>query len=292
MAMYFKLLTENAYIQRGNYSVSELYSTTGDNFLVYNPTQPNLVAFPQSFYREWSTVTSTEYDWGAYATGLQVAESTDFVLPTVTRRTLLYFFDLRSTAERRTLVETTKTADELVAQGVIASDGVIAFNTFEDYVEKFTPAGRLDFGGTGTPVLPDGITVSNVSELYSYNATIDGVNLDLSNEPQPVQVYVSPTWINNQFPIFDRLYFADDLVRFANGTYAINAYQNKPLRQVRWFGGVPSENIAAINRVGTSLDYSTKKYTQTNTLTEQNITENGQEYFGADSYNVVNLKRS
>jgi hypothetical protein len=199
--------------------------------------------------------------------------------------------DRRGTAERRTLVETEKTAAQLVAQGIIASDGIVAFNTFEEYVEKFIQAGRFDFGGMGTPVLPDGITVSQVSELYSYNATIDGVNLDASDEAQPVQVYVSPTWINNERPLFDMVYFLDDNLRYANGTYVVNQFQEKPLRRVRWLGGVPSENIAAINRVGSHLDYSATKYTQVASVSDVAFTENGVTYLNADSYNLVNLKR-
>jgi hypothetical protein len=288
--MYFRLLTEDAYVQTGNYNLSEFYNPNGDNFLIYNDVSPTDVAFPTTFTREWATITSPDYDWGAYGTGLQVSSAT-VTLPSVTRRTLLYFFDIRGTAERRTLVETSATAAELVAQGLIASDGAVVLRTKEEYVTDFAFNGRIDFGGTGIPILPNGVTVSQVSELYSYNATIDGVNLDASDEAQPVQVYVSPTWLGNERPLFDKVYFADDNVKFANGTYAINAFQGKPLRQVRWFGGVPSENIAAINRAGSALDYSTTKYTQAASVSEVKITENGQEFENADAYNVVNLKR-
>lgn len=288
--MYFRLLTEDAYIQTGNYGISEFYNPNGDNFLYYNDVAATDVAVPSTFSREWATVTSPDYDWGAYGTGLMTSKAT-VTLPSVTRRTLLYFFDIRGTAERRTLVETSATAAELVAQGIIASDGEVVLRTKEEYVSSFAPSGRIDFGGSGAPVLPSGITVSQVSELYSYNATIDGVNLDASDAAQPVQVYVSPTWLGNERPLFDQVYFADDNVKSANGTYAINAFQGKPLRQVRWFGGVPSENIAAINRSGSALDYSTTKYTQAASVSEVKITENGQEFENTDSYNVVNLRR-
>jgi hypothetical protein len=288
--MYFKLLTEDAYVQTGNYSLSEFYNQNGDNFLFYNETTPSDVQFPTTFTREWATITSPDYDWGAYGTGLQVS-SANVGLPGVTRRTLLYFFDIRGTAERRTLVETSSTAAQLVAQGLLASDGHTIALTKEEYVDRFAPSGRVDFGGSGVPLLPNGVTVSQVSELYSYNATISGVNLDASDVAQPVQVYVSPTWLGNERPLFDQVYFADDNVKFANGTYAINSFQGKPLRQVRWFGGVPSENIAAINRQGGELSYATSKYSQTLTVSDVAIGENGVEYVNADSYNVTNLKR-
>jgi hypothetical protein len=288
--IYFKLLTEDAYVQTGNYNLAEFYNPNGDNFLFYNDVAPTDVSFPTTFNREWATITSPDYDWGAYGTGLQVSNAT-ITLPSVTRRTLLYFFDIRGTAERRTLVETASSAVDLMSQGILSSDGQTIALTKEEYIERFAYEGRLDFGGSGVPVLPNGVTVSQVSELYSYNATIDGINLDASDVAQPVQVYVSPTWLGNERPMFDQVYFADDNVKFANGTYAINAFQGKPLRQVRWFGGVPSENIAAINRAGGSLDFSNSKYTQTLTVSDSNITENGVEYINADSYNVTNLKR-
>jgi len=288
--MYFKLLTEDAYVQKGNYNLTEFYNQNGDNFLYYNDVAPTDVQFPTTFTREWATITSPEYDWGAYGTGLQVSRA-DVTLPSVTRRTLLYFFDIRGTAERRTLVETAASAADLVSQGLISSDGRTVALTKEEYVSLFTPDGRVDFGGSGVPLLPDGVTVSQVSELYSYNATIAGVNLDASDNAQPVQVYVSPTWLGNDRPLFDQVYFADDNVKFANGTYAINAFQGKPLRQVRWFGGVPSENIAAINREGGSLDFSSSKYSQTLTVSDVALNENGVEYVNVDAYNVTNLKR-
>lgn len=288
--IYFKLLTEDAYVQKGNYNLTEFYNPNGDNFLYYNDVAPTDVQFPETFTREWATITSPDFDWGAYGTGLQVSNAT-VTLPSVTRRTLLYFFDIRGTAERRTLVETASTAAELVAQGLLSSDGQTIALTKEEYIDRFQFNGRIDFGGTGIPILPTGVTVSQVSELYSYNATIDGVNVDASDQAQPVQVYVSPTWLGNERPLFDKVYFADDNVKFANGTYAINAFQAKPLRQVRWLGGVPSENIAAINRAGSELDFSGSKYSQTLTVSDTAISENGVEYINADSYNVTNLKR-
>jgi len=288
--VYFRFLTEDAYIQTGNYAVSETYNANGDNFLIYNSLEQSDVAMPTTFSREWATVTNPDYDWGAYGSGLKTSTAT-ITLPTVSRRTLLYFFNISGTAERRTLVETSLTSSDLMVMGVLNTDFSPVLSTYEEYNERYGVAGRIDFGGTGAPVLPSGISVSSVSELYSYNATIDGVNLDASDAPQPVQVYVSPTWLGNERPLFDAVYFADDNVRFANGTYAINAFQGKPLRQVRWFGGVPSENIAAINRTGSSLDYSTSKYTQTGTVTDAVVSENGVEYVNADSYNVTNLKR-
>jgi len=290
MSIYFRLLTEDAYVQTGNYTLSELYNENGGDALFYNEDAPSTQAMPSTFAREWATITKSGYDWGAYGTGVKVDTAT-VTLPSVARRSLLYMYDIRSTAERRTLVETASSAADLVSQGVIASDGVVVFNTFEEYVENFVQAGRYDFGGTGTPVLPAGMSVSQVSELYSYNATIDGVNLDASDVAQPVQVYVSPTWLGNERPLFDQVYFADDLVKNANGVYAINAYQGKPLRQVRWFGGVPSENIAQINRAGDALNNSNSSYNYTDTVVESGIVEDGQTYTNADAYNVTNLKR-
>lgn len=289
--MYFKLLTEDAYVQKGNYNLAEFYNPNGDNFLFYNDVAPTDVAFPTTFNREWATITSPEYDWGAYGTGLQVSKAT-ITLPSVTRRTLLYFFDIRGTAERRTLVETPASAANLISQGLISSTGQTIAFTQEEYVQNFSSGGRVDFGGSGVPLLPNGVVVSQVSELYSYNATVAGVNLNASDVAQPIQIYVSPTWLNNDRPLFDQVYFADDNVKFANGTYAINAFQNKPLRYVRWFGGVPSENIAAINREGGSLDFSDSKYSQGLTVSTTTVlTENGVEYVNTDSYNVTNLKR-
>jgi hypothetical protein len=288
--VYFRLLTEDAYVQTGNYALSETYNSNGDNFLIYNALEASDVPMPLTFNREWATVTNPDYDWGAYGSGLKVSTAT-ITLPTVSRRTLLYLFNISGTAERRTLVETSLTSSDLMVRGLINPDFSPILSTSEEYNERYAIPGRVDFGGTGAPVLPDSVVVSPVSELYSYNATIAGVNLNASDVPQPVQIYVSPTWLGNERPLFDKVYFADDNVRFANGTYAINAFQGKPLRQVRWFGGVPSENIAAINRAGGHLDYSSSKYTQTNTLTETVVSENGVEYFNADSYNVTNLKR-
>lgn len=288
--VYFRFLTEDAYVQTGNYALSETYNANGDNFLVYNALASSDVPMPTTFNREWATITTPEYDWGAYGSGLQVSTAT-VTLPTVSRRTLLYLFNISGTAERRTLVETSLTSSDLMVRGILNADFSPVLSTYEEYNERYAISGRVDFGGTGAPVLPDGVVVSPVSELYSYNATIDGVNLDASDEAQPVQIYVSPTWLGNERPLFDKVYFADDNVRFANGTYAINAFQGKPLRQVRWFGGVPSENIAAINRVGSHLDYSASKYAQTNTLVEATVSENGVSYVNADSYNVTNLKR-
>jgi hypothetical protein len=288
--VYFRFLTEDAYVQTGNYALSETYNANGDNFLVYNALASSDVPMPTTFNREWATISNPEYDWGAYGSGLQVSTAT-VTLPTVSRRTLLYLFNISGTAERRTLVETSLTSSDLMVRGILNADFTPVLSTYEEYNERYSIPGRVDFGGTGAPVLPDGIVVSPVSELYSYNATIDGVNLDINEEAQPVQIYVSPTWLGNERPLFDKVYFADDNVKFANGTYAINAFQGKPLRQVRWFGGVPSENIAAINRVGGHLDYSSSKYSQTNTLTEAAVSENGVTYLNADAYNVTNLKR-
>lgn len=290
MSIYFRLLTEDAYVQTGNYAISETYNENGGESLYYNAAAPSQQPLPGTFAREWATITSPDYDWGAYGIGVKV-DSATVTLPSVTRRSLLYMYDIRSTAERRTLVETASSAADLVSQGIIASDGVVVFNTFEEYVERHIQGGRYDFGGIGAPVLPDGLTVSPVSELYSYNATIDGVNLDASDEAQPVQVYVSPTWLGNERPLFDQVYFADDLVKNANGVYQINEYQGKPLRQVRWFGGVPSENIAQINRDGDALDNSSASYNYTDTVVDSGIVEDGRTYINADAYNVTNLKR-
>lgn len=288
--VYFRLLTEDAYVQTGNYSLAETYNANGDNFLIYNALPASDVAMPETFTREWATVTNPDYDWGAYGSGLKVSTAT-VTLPGVTRRTLLYMFDISGTAERRTLVQTEASASDLMVQGILHPDASPVLNTYEEYVARFGQEGRVDFGGTGAPVLPAGISVSPVSELYSYNATIAGVNTDASDIAQPVQVYVSPTWLGNERPLFDKVYFADDLVRFANGTYAVNAFQGKPIRQVRWLGGVPSENIAAINRAGTELDYSGAKYSQTLHPSDVTIEENGVEYLNTDAYNVTNLKR-
>lgn len=290
MSIYFRLLTEDAYVQTGNYTLSESYNENGGDALYYNTQTPSTQTMPESFAREWATITQSGYDWGAYGIGVKV-DSATVTLPSVARRSLLYMYDIRSTAERRTLVETASTAAELVDQEIIASDGVVVFNTFEEYVDRHIQGGRYDFGGIGAPVLPSGISVSQVSELYSYNATIDGVNLDASDEAQPVQVYVSPTWLGNELPLFDQVYFADDLVKYANGTYAINAYQGKPLRQVRWFGGVPSENIAQINRDGAALNNTNSSYEYTDTIVESGITEDGETYSNTDAYNVTNLER-
>lgn len=290
MSIYFRLLTEDAYVQTGTYQLTETYNENGGEFLYYNSDAPSTKPLPETFAKEWFTIKEEGYDWGAYGIGVKVDTAT-VTLPTVARRSLLYMYDIRSTAERRTLVETPKTASELVEQGIIASDGVIVFNTFNDYVERHVQGGRYDHSGIGAPVLPDGVTVSQVNELYSYNATIDGVNLDGNDDPQPVQVYVSNTWLGNERPLFDQVYFADDVVKYANGVYQINEYQGKPLRQVRWFGGVPSENIAAINRSGSELDYSNSSYEYTDTVIEAGIVEDGQAYTNVDQYNVTDLKR-
>lgn len=288
--VYFRFLTEDAYVQTGNYSISETYNANGDNFLVYNALASSDVPMPTSFNREWATISTPDYDWGAYGSGLKVSTAT-VTLPTVSRRTLLYIFNINGTAERRTLVETSLTSSDLMVRGLLNVDFSPVLSTYEEYNERYAIDGSIHFGGTGAPVLPDGVVVSPVSELYSYNATIDGVNLNESDIAQPVQVYVSPTWLGNERPLFDKVYFSDDNIRFANGTYAVNSFQEKPLRQIRWLGGVPSENIAVINRVGSHLDYSSSKYSQTNTISDATVSENGVSYVNVDAYNVTNLKR-
>ena len=296
MSIYFRFLTEDAYIQSGNYTVTRQYNENAGNFIYYSENAESQVDMPSSFAREWATITSTEYDWGAYGIGVR-SDNTTITLPGVEKRSLLYMYDIRGTSERRTLVQSSRTQAQLISDGIIGSGGSVVFNTFEEYVETFIPAGRYDFGGSGTPVLPANMSVSNVSELYSYNATIDGVNLNEDDPPvaQPVQLYVSPTWIGNERPLFDQIYFAADQLSDATSgtTYVVNSYQDLPIRQVRWLGGVPSETIAPINRSGDALDYSNSSYTYTDSVQYDvdTITENGTPYSNADSYTVVDLER-
>lgn len=280
MSIYFRLLTDNAYVQTGAYSFSEQYNQNAGNPLVYNASAPSEVAMPSTFAREWATVTSADYDWGAYGIGLQRSSAT-VTLPLVQRRSLLYMYDVRGTAERRTLVESTLDSSGLSSAGITG-----AFYTLEEYYAQFGQSGSTHFGGSGDFILPSTLSTTSVNELYSYTAEISGVN-----SGNPIQMYVAPTFLGNDRPLFDEVYLLDDHVDDATGTYAINEYQGISRRRVRWLGGVPSETTAQINRAGDALDRSNNDYSYTDTIVDEGITENGVTYSNTDAYNVVNLKR-
>lgn len=287
MAIYFRLLTEDAYVQTGAYSFSETYNAVGGSPFVYNAITPSDVTMPSTFSREWATVTNADYDWGAYGIGLQRSSAT-VTLPSVEQRTLLYMYDVRGTSERRTLVESTLSSSDLQVSGVLAAGGGAALYTQEEYYSQFGQAGRTDFGGSGDLVLPAGISTTSVNELYSYSAFISG-------GIGTVQLYVSPTFLGNERPLFDEVYLLRDRVADATDSdYVINDYQVMSRRQVRWLGGVPSESTAFINFADASdsaIDRSNNSYSYTNTVVDEGITEDGITYSNTDSYNVVNLKR-
>lgn len=286
MSIYFRLLTEDAYVQTGAYSFSETYNAAGGNALFYNEAASSDIAMPSNFSREWATVSREDYDWGAYGTGLQRSSAT-VTLPAVERRSLLYMYDIRGTSERRTLIETTLSSSDLQVAGVLAPGGGSALYSQEDYYAQFGQAGRTDFGGVGDFTLPDGLSTTSVNELYSYNGVISGVN-----SGNPIQIYVSATFLGNERPLFDEVYLlGDQVVAATDSDYVINEYQVMSRRRVRWLGGVPSETTAQINRDGGAIDRSNNDYSYTNTIVDEGITEDGVTYSNTDSYNVVNLKR-
>lgn len=289
MAIYFRLLTEDAYVQTGAYSFSETYNTVGGSSFIYNAITPSDVSMPSTFAREWATVTNADYDWGAYGIGLQRSSAT-VTLPTVEQRTLLYMYDVRGTSERRTLVESTLSSSDLQVAGVLSAGGGTALYTQEEYYAQFGQAGRTDFGGSGELILPSGISTTSVNELYSYNGVISGVN-----SGNPIQIYVSATFLGNERPLFDEVYLlSDQVVAATDSDYVINDYQVVSRRQVRWLGGVPSETTAFINFADASdsaIDRSNNSYAYTSTVVDEGITEDGVSYTNTDAYNVTNLKR-
>lgn len=294
--IWFDYLT-TAYVQTGSYQVVEQYlpgkhqmpRTTQITAVGNVPT-----AYPESFNREWATfVTGTDaedkgYDPGAYGIGVNVHNRT-IEVPVVRQVHLLYYYDMESTRQERTLVQVPAVdPDPVVDLGTAGLDIVAdtldangfpmrrVFNESQ-YYDAFGPAGFNRFGF----VLPTGMARSKVSELHSYTGSFE----DVAGVTDVYTVYMAPVYITNERPLFDFIYMQKDVTDLQSNVSGISGHL------LRWRGGIPSEAIAPINRAGIAVgtsgyrhDVSTHELVEADAVTK--ITVDGTEFSNTDAYNT------
>jgi hypothetical protein len=290
--VWFQYLAD-AYVQIGKFQVEETY-LPGKHSMP-RTTQVNgetPVTYPESFAREWATFATTTdastkgYDPGAYGIGAAVHERT-ITVPRVLPVHLLYYYSVSGTKEERILVQVPSTGDAAAdlgdaGLGVVTDDLTRITFSADEYTSTFAPAGFNRFGF----VLPAGMSRSMASELHSFTGTFT----DVDDASGTYTVYMEPMYINNDRPLFDFIYLQGYVTDDINGDVA-----GIEGRLLRWRGGIPSENIAPINRSGDALATDGYLYdVGANTFSgpqDQTLTIDGQAYSNADAYNVRNYKR-
>jgi hypothetical protein len=290
--IWFDYLT-TAHVQSGKFEVAETY-LSGRHSMPRTYADGNVgspVDYPESFNREWATfVTSTDaqvkgYDPGAYGIGAPVHART-ITIPRVAPVHLLYYYGVSGTKEERILVQVPSTGsvtDDLVTPGIVATGPARRTYSSREFVTQFAPSG---FNRDGF-ILPAGMSRSKVSELNSFRGTFT----DIEGASSTYTVYMEPMYVNNDRPLFDFIYLQANVTSNLNSNVA-----GIEGRLLRWRGGMPSENIAPINRMGDALGRDGYMYdVATNTFktpVDTSLTIDGQAFSGADAYNVRNYKRS
>lgn len=248
-------------------------------------------AIPETFIREWATFSTANeaavqgYDSGAYGIGVS-ASSKVIEVPKVKRVHLLYKYDLESTRQERTLVqveassEVSTPAADLGPAGIGVINADLSRKVFNEdqFWDTFADSGYNRFGS----VWPKGMKPSNVGELTSVSGNFVTVEGD---DVSAVQLYVSPLYIENERPLFDAVYLAAAGMGVKQDGNEIEGYL------IRWRGGIPSREIAPINRSGDEIVRNSPIYRDGGNITEPKLVIDGIEYDGADAYNVSGYRR-
>lgn len=294
--VWFDYLT-TAHVQTGKFEVTETYLPgKHQQQRTVQITADGVIAedYPESFAREWATfVTGTDaedkgYDPGAYGIGVSVHER-EIIVPRVTPVHLLYYYSVSGTKEERILVQAPASAagildaeDDLVAGGgglgldMMGAGLTKNVRSFGEYVGAFAPQGFNRYGF----VLPRGVSRSKASELHSFTGSFT----DVEDTTATYTVYMEPMYINNDRPLFDLIYMQTDVTDLDSNVMQI------PSRLLRWRGGIPSENIAPINRAGASIVRDGYYYDVANQemVDPQPVTLqiDGVSYTSSDAYNT------
>ena len=294
--VWFDYLT-TAHVQTGKFEVTETYMPgKHQQQRTVQITADGVVAatYPESFAREWATFVSGDdaatkgYDPGAYGIGVSVHTRT-ITVPRVTPVHLLYYYSLSGTKEERILVQAPATAAGIAdAQADLGTGGAglnlnmvgaglsRSVRSFDEYVGAFAPQGFNRYGF----VMPRGVSRSQASELHSFTGTFT----DVGGTPATYTVYMEPMYINNDRPLFDFIYMQSDVTDLDSDIMQI------PSRLLRWRGGIPSENIAPINRAGAAIVRDGYYYdTTAGDMAEpqaHTLTIDGVSYTSADGYNT------
>lgn len=293
--VWFDYLT-TAHVQTGKFEVAETYlpGKHQEQRTVQITADDTPVAYPESFAREWATFVTGDdaetkgYDPGAYGIGVSVHTRT-ITVPRVTPVHLLYYYSVSGTKEERILVQAPATAAGIADASADLVDGGAGLGldmlgtgmsknirSFDEYVGAFAPQGFNRYGF----VLPRGVSRSKASELHSFTGTFT----DVEAATATYTVYMEPMYINNDRPLFDFIYMQTDVTDLDSNVMQI------PSRLLRWRGGIPSENIAPINRTGPAIVRDGYYYdVDGQTMVEPaatTLTIDGVSYTSSDAYNT------
>lgn len=309
--IYLKPL-QQAYIQVGSYKLQKKYRkghtyVQGAEMVVGDVDPATLQNLPEYFVNGWAQFmypvpepekpnNADMWDSGAYGVGIPVIDTEFLNIPKFKKIQLFYFHTTSVNNETREVVQFEPEAfipyvDE-DGETVTAADFIEILSTTyweseREYYDWLNKIGALRGFNRNGRAYPPGITKSAVSELSSLKGRVE-VSTGVFED---VTILVTPMYIQNQLPLFDMVYFANDTLATEDGKSGVkeSLYSG---RMLRWYGGFQSEYRVGINfsdhskggvniPTGSNLDGSDRP------RIEDQIVIDGETYLNSNAYNIT-----
>jgi hypothetical protein len=318
--IYFKNLGK-VYIQHGAYRLEKKYReghvhVQGMENIVNDVDPENLKTLPEYFVNGWAQFMhpapepkSPNYedmwDRGAYGVGIPVLEVNYVNIPKFKPVYLFYFHSTSAgNNETREVVQFdpaafTEYTDEngtvYTAEKFVEKLSNTYWESEQEYYTWLNSIGALRGFNRNAKAYPPAVTKSAVSELASYKGKIMEYDGNGEGTYRDVTIHVTPMYIQNERPIFDMVYFSNDVLLTPEGENAERA-SLFPGRLLKWYGGFTSEWRHAINyedhsEGGVAIATGSTPEGQSRPLLEDQIVIDGETYLGSEAYNVTKVRR-